>query len=171
MKWCDDIVEDILEKPKNRGIELIIDSMLLSSCAPDHLKFEELDISNIENSNMKYYELLFKSFYQIVNLEINQEAYLGSYLSSRLILKGFHLKFENYYLYELADAIRTSSLINANRLFHILQALLRSMNIKEPVSVFLQQSYNYIDTLNRLTIDKDLMWEMKLLNHYVDKRR
>jgi hypothetical protein len=148
-----------------REIELLIDSFFLSQSPISDINSDQFPIASSQVQH-EFSKLLYDSLCNesdVIKRQIKTSQYLGSFLTSRLILRGFDLDFQNFYLYELANAIRSLSFLDTIRLNFILKYFTDHEIQNKAVGEFLRQSNKFIDSLTLLTQDDNIIYERKIL--------
>jgi len=91
-------------------------------------------------------------------------AVLGSYLSSRLLRRGFRLSPDvTDCMYALADAVKAVSAVKVLRWRFVLDGLLRSGARNSAAARLLRQTGVVLETLSELSGGEELEWERTLL--------
>lgn len=153
-----------------RKIEISTDSVFLS------LKSPEKVLSEISNSNLKaiqreHFELLLNSFLESGTPSYRRvsAASLGSYLTSRLMIRGFELTFDISLAYSLLDAIRTSSIIEIERWHFIVGKFIRAGLKNKAIIRLYKQSRRVTETNSHIYYHSECLWEkdvLRLSNEY-----
>jgi hypothetical protein len=146
----------------DRKIEFAIDSLILST---EKSKVIPLDmISKLSLSGkIEWYRLLISSRFCLLPHVKTNAFLLGSYLTSRLMLRGIKFEFDVKCLYAFSDAVKTSSLIEIMRWRFILERFIKIGIYKSVIVQLIRQANIIINTLSHLSNDISIEWEKKIL--------
>jgi hypothetical protein len=149
----------------DRKIEFTIDSLILSNG-----KYKVIPINAIsglsESGKIEWYRLLISSRFCLLPQVVPKAFVLGSYLTSRLMIRGIKFEFDVKCLYALSDAVKTSSLIEIMRWRFIVNRFIKIGIYKSVLVRLIRQADVIIDTLSHLSNDIFIQWEKKLLRLY-----
>ncbi|WP_183580371.1 hypothetical protein HDF18_13075 [Mucilaginibacter sp. X5P1] len=116
----------------------------------------------------EYYRVLLESFKDLTlvyQVKLKSSIASDPFLTSRLLMRGFELELDINYIYSLADAIKTSSLIEAMRLQYICNYFLKRGNQSFVFLNFFNQSSLFINTLISISNDPHIKKEKSILNY------
>lgn len=147
-----------------QGIEWEIDALILSYPGDFPWPVKEIVLPAVENE--KFYRQLINSMYKPVDKNFSSNILtteLGSYLSSRLLLRGFSISIDNHCLYMLCDSIRKLLPVETIRWRYVMQRFLATgWNNKAAVQLQ-QQSSRFINSLSVLYNSNEIELEKTVL--------
>jgi hypothetical protein len=151
-----------IEVNKERKLEKKIDSFFLSNYTFSKPEYEELKMFSINH----FYKILYYSFdksHLKDSLTIKTTSFIGSFLTSRFLKRGFVLDFNNFYLYELANAISSLSIVDCLRLKYTIESFKSQIMNYSSISKLMQQVDRFIYSIE-LRKGSELELELKFLN-------
>ncbi|WON74463.1 hypothetical protein [Nitrosospira sp. Is2] len=151
------------ETCSTQKLEFELDS-IISSKMQQRDRVVEMIYQCSTEEQAKYYQLLLepKSETQVrVNASLR---FLGPYLASRLLGTGFLLPFDNTGMYALADAVRSSSLIDIIRWYFVLNKYTRREATNTTLARLVEQTGVVMNTLLTISNFRDAEYETRFLS-------